>query len=75
MAAVDLLGEFGSAIHSPLPPKAQWRAREIEGRTVRWAEGRFDDMPFTFAFWTRDGLVVQVTGQPTEVEAAISRLP
>ena len=40
-----------------------------------WAEGRIENQQFTIAFWARDGLVVHVTGQPADIEAAIPRLP
>jgi hypothetical protein len=69
ISADRLSAEFGSTIY--LPPRAKWSGREIEGRTVNWAEGR----EFTVAYWVRDELVVHVAGRPADVERAVPRLP
>jgi len=64
-----LASEFRSVIFRL--PGTEWEERTVEGRQVMWAPGK----QFTVAFWTRDGLVIHVTGQPEAVLAAIRRLP
>jgi hypothetical protein len=53
-----------------LPPKGEWGVRQIAGKSVQWAAGS----EFTVAIWARDGLVVHVAGDATEVERAATRL-
>ena len=67
--AVRLSSEFRSVIFRL--PGTDWEERSVEGRQVTWASGK----EFTVAFWTRDGMVIHVTGQPDAVLAAIGRLP
>ena len=67
--ASSLASEFRSVIFRL--PGTEWEARTIDGRDVMWASGQ----EFTVAFWTRDGMVVHVTGQPKAIVGAIGRLP
>ena len=55
----------------------RWEQRDVEGRSVWWAEakGYLQGDDFTAAWWTRDGLVVWITGQPAWLESAVARLP
>jgi hypothetical protein len=72
----ELAMAFEPAIFKPR--SARWQRREIVGRLVWWAEakGYFSlGHDFTAAWWTRDGLVVWITGQPAWLEAAVVSLP
>jgi len=72
VTAEALAAAFEPAIYKPR--SARWQQRDIDGRSVRWAvEKRGDD--FGAAWWTRDGLVVWITGQPAWLESAVARLP
>ena len=76
VAADQLAGAFGAAIYKPR--RARWERRNIAGRAVWWAEAKDFIAPgqdFTAAWWTRDGLVVWITGQPAWLEAAAAALP
>jgi hypothetical protein len=76
LGADELESAFEPAIYKPR--RARWQRREIAGRTVWWVEEK-DYFPlgddFTAAWWTRDGLVIWITGQPAWLEAAVERLP
>jgi hypothetical protein len=61
--------EFQSVIY--LPPGSKWERQTVSGRAVNWASSE----EFTVAYWTRDGLVVHVAGDPGELEVAILALP
>jgi hypothetical protein len=73
-ATADRLAEASASLIVK-PPKSRWDMREIAGRTVRWADGRFGPHPVVVASWAVDGLVVHVAGARPDVEAAIARLP
>jgi len=73
--AEALAAAFEPAIFKPR--SARWQPREIQGRSVWWAEakGYFQGRDFTAAWWARDGLVVWITGQPAWLESAVAALP
>ena len=76
VGADELASAFEPAIYKPR--RARWQRRELAGRTVWWVEEKNyfplgDD--FTAAWWTRDGLVFWITGQPAWLEAAVAMLP
>jgi hypothetical protein len=75
VAADALAAAFEPAIFKPRT--VRWEQRDIEGRSVWWAEtkGDLQGGDFTAAWWTRDGLVVSITGQPGWLESAVARLP
>jgi hypothetical protein len=64
-----LASEFATLIYRL--PGSKWAARDIVGRSVNWASGK----EFTVGYWTRDGMVLHVAGEPAAVERAITRLP
>lgn len=65
-----LRDEFTAVI--PLPSRSPWAPRTVAGREVAWATSRvWGDT----VFWSRDGLVVHVSGPPSDVERAVARLP
>lgn len=76
VGADQLATAFEPAIFKPR--RAPWERREVAGRAVWWAEAK-DFTPlgddFTAAWWTRDALVIWITGQPAWLEAAIASLP
>jgi hypothetical protein len=75
VAAEALAAAFEPAILKPR--SVRWQRRDIEGKSVWWAEakGHLQGDDFTAAWWTRDGLVVWITGQPAWLESAVARLP
>jgi hypothetical protein len=75
ISADALAAAFEPAIFKPR--SARWQRRDITGRSVWWAEakGFLQGDDFTAAWWTRDGLVVWITGQPAWLESAVPRLP
>lgn len=76
VGADELAAAFEPVIFKPR--RARWERREISGRGVWWAEAKGFFAPgldFTAAWWTRDGLVVWITGQPAWLETAVARLP
>ncbi len=75
VTAEVLAAAFEPAIFKPR--SVRWQRRDIEGRSVSWAEakGYIQGDDFTAAWWTRDGLVVWITGQPAWLESAVARLP
>jgi hypothetical protein len=75
IAADALAAAFAPAIFKPR--SVGWEPRAVDGRTVWWAEskGYLQGGDFTAAWWTRDGLVFWVTGQPAWIESAATRLP
>jgi hypothetical protein len=75
VAAEALAAAFEPAIFKPRG--VRWEQRDIEGRLVWWAEakGSLQGEDFTAAWWTQDGLVVWITGQPAWLESAVARLP
>ncbi len=76
VGADELASAFEPAIYKPR--RASWQRRELGGRTVWWAEEKnYSPMgdDFAAAWWTRDGLVFWITGQPQWLEAAVALLP
>lgn len=75
VTAEALAAAFEPAIFKPR--SVRWQRRDIEGRSVWWAEakGWLNGDDFTAAWWTRDGLVVWITGQPAWLESAVAKLP
>ncbi len=75
ISADALAAAFEPAIFKPR--SAKWQRRDIAGRSVWWAEakGFLQGDDFTAAWWTRDGLVVRITGQPAWLESAVAKLP
>jgi hypothetical protein len=64
-----LLEAFSPAIGRPR--RSSWSQRQIGDTTVSWAEGIEADEHTHVAYWTRDGLVFHVTGQPSDMEELI----
>jgi hypothetical protein len=75
IAADALAAAFAPAIFKPR--SVRWEQRDIEGRSVWWAEakGYLQGDDFTAAWWTRDGLVFWITGSPAWLVSAVTRLP
>ena len=73
VTAETLAAAFEPAIWKPRG--VRWQRRDIEGRSVWWAEYILQGEDFTAAWWARDSLVVWITGQPAWLEVAVPRLP
>ena len=74
ISAEALAAAFEPAIYKPR--SVRWERRDIEGRSVWWAEAKgYLPGGFTAAWWTRDGLVMWITGQPGWLKSAVPRLP
>lgn len=63
---------FASAIYRP--PGSEWQERVVGDVAVSWAEGRDGPLEFAVAYWTRDDLVLHVSGDRADMEGAILRL-
>lgn len=72
VAADRLRDVFAATIHRP--PGSRWKDRIVGATRVSMAEGRDGPLMFSVAYWARDGLVLQVSGEAEDMEAAILRL-
>lgn len=74
VAADALAAAFERTIYKPR--SVRWEPREIEGRSVWWAEakGYLQGDDFIAVWWARDGLVFWITGPPAWLRRAIAAL-